>query len=514
MTWKQRSIAATLALLPAVAQAQPVITTLAGNGSRFCSSSIVVGLPAILQCVGLVGASAVAPGGTMLVTGDWGAIRVDPTGVVVQVIHSAHGYGDVAADAEGNFFVIEQSRLQKVSPDGSITTVAGSGEGYCGDGGLAIDACLGMHGGVSIESGGVTVDGEGNIFIADFLNNRVRKIDSSSGIITTVAGNGLMSCDGDGGPATATCVGRPTDVAVDALGNLFITQFRSNSLRRVDTSGNISTSLLAFQPTGIATDLTENLFLTDSATHRVLRLDAAGLLTPYAGKGSRGFTGDGGVATLAKLNVPGRLNIDSQGNLMVADFQNDRIRKVDREVVLAFTQLGCPIKGSVAIGEPAPTGGATVTLDSDNPDANLPTSVRISAGNQSSVFRFTPNPVANREIVRTTAHHGSAVRAYAFMVEAPHPQKLEIVPNPSTPMTTTTGTVSLNCAPAIEDVVVSLKAAYPGGSVSVPPSVTVPKGAISVSFLVTIGSYGGRKATITATANGFSVSEILHIGFQ
>ena len=142
----------------------------------------------------------------------------------------------VAVDASGNLYIADalNNRIRKVSSDGIITTVAGNGSlSYSGDGGLAADAQL---------SGprGLAVDGAGNLFIADFDNNTVRKI-SASGIITTVAGNGVAGFSGDGGPATSAQLNGPWGVAVDRAGNLFIADSANNRVRRVSSSGDITT---------------------------------------------------------------------------------------------------------------------------------------------------------------------------------------------------------------------------------------------------------------------------------
>src|SRR5262249_17131218 len=136
----------------------------------------------------------------------------------------------------------------------------------------------------------VAVDGAGNLFIADFLNNRIRKVDTS-GIITTVAGNGAASFSGDGGTATSASLSNPRGVAVDGPGNLFIADFDNSRIRKVD--------------------------------------HATQVISTVAGNGTRGFSGDGGAATAAALNVPVGVALDSSGNLFIADFGTFRIRKVD-----------------------------------------------------------------------------------------------------------------------------------------------------------------------------------------
>lgn len=198
---------------------------------------------------------------------------------------------------------------------------------------------------------GIAVDAEGNLFIADTLHYRVRRVDARTGIIKTVAGGGTVETNGDGGPATRARLEYPTDVAVDARGHLYIADFSASRIRRVDAqtgfittvagngdpgchsidppiTGVIATSTCLESPEGIALDAIGNLFISDRR-HRVYRVEATtGLLTMYAG-GGRGDIGDGGPATQGRLSFPQGLCFDHQGNLLVADYQHCRIRRVD-----------------------------------------------------------------------------------------------------------------------------------------------------------------------------------------
>ncbi|HLC41149.1 MAG TPA: hypothetical protein VJO34_05915, partial [Methylomirabilota bacterium] len=136
--------------------------------------------------------------------------------------------------ADAGEFVPQNDRIRKVSPDGTITTVAGTGfEGFSGDGGPAIDAELNYP-------AAVAVDAAGNLFIADRDNHRIRKVDGS-GIINTVAGDGTQGFGGDGGPAAGAQLNTPTGVAVDGSGNLFIADRFNNRIRKVDSTGTITT---------------------------------------------------------------------------------------------------------------------------------------------------------------------------------------------------------------------------------------------------------------------------------
>jgi uncharacterized protein (TIGR03437 family) len=245
-------------------------------------------------------------------------------------------------------------RIRKVSPTGMITTVAGGGtlSGASADGGPATNAQL--------DPSGVAVDGAGNLFIADgcsifcvpeFSGGRIRKV-SSDGTITTVAG-GATSGLGDGGPATGANISDPVGVAVDAEGNLFIADRFNYRLRKVSPSGIITTAAgdgtgrfyssayvdpatddrpatgarLSY-PRGVAVDDAGNLFIADTNNNRVRKVSTDGTITTVAGNGTAGFSGDGGLATSAQLNSPIAVTVDDDGNLFILDIANGRVRKV------------------------------------------------------------------------------------------------------------------------------------------------------------------------------------------
>ena len=248
----------------------------------------------------------------------------------------------VATDSYGNLFIADpgNDRIRKVDSSGIISTVAGTGEsGFSGDGGPAIQAQL-------ATPYGVATDGAGNLFIADYSNRRIRKVDSS-GVISTVAGSGeSYFFGGDGGPAVQAHLGYPADVATDGAGNLFIADRRNDRIRKVDSSGTITTvsgsgekgfggdggpavDALLNYPAGIAVDRAGNLFIADTSNDRIRKVDSSGVISTVAGTGKRGFGGDGGPAVQAQLSYPDDVATDGNGNLFIADRHNHRIRKVD-----------------------------------------------------------------------------------------------------------------------------------------------------------------------------------------
>jgi len=244
----------------------------------------------------------------------------------------------VAVDASGNLYIADTDnlRVRKVNLDGVISTVAGNGvEAFSGDGGPATAASLGFVTGVAL-------DAIGNLYIADGTNARVRKVDQE-GTISTIAGNGVEAFSGDGGPATSASLNRPSGVAVDAAGNIYIGDSRNSRIRKVDAGGIITTvagngasgfsgdggpanaaSLAA--PRGVMVDAAGNLYIADMDNSRIRKVDAGGIITTVAGNGVYGFSGDGGPATAASLAEPRNTALDASGNLYIADKDNKRVR--------------------------------------------------------------------------------------------------------------------------------------------------------------------------------------------
>ncbi len=200
----------------------------------------------------------------------------------------------------------------------TITTVAGNGSaGYSGDGGPGPSAQLNAP-------FGIAVDGAGNVYIAEWSNHRVRKV-TASGTITTIAGVGIAGYDGDGGPATNAALNSPEDVAVDAAGNVYIADSLNNRIRKIDTNGIITTvagngiarytgegqatDVGVQDPSGVAVDSAGNIYIAENASHRIRRV-SGGTISTIAGTGNGGFSGDGGPATAARIYNPTHLALD------------------------------------------------------------------------------------------------------------------------------------------------------------------------------------------------------------
>ena len=258
-----------------------------------------------------------------------------------------------------------------------ITTVAGNGtRGFSGDGAAATGAQFdGIY--------GVAADAAGNLYIADLLNNRIRKVDTG-GLISTVAGNGTQGFSGDGGAAASAALSGPQGVAVDGTGNLYIADWGNNRIRKVDSGGVITTvagngtwgfsgdggAAISAQlngTAGVAVDDAGKLYIADWANNRIRRVDSGGGITTVAGNGTQGFSGDGGAATGAALNGPVGVAVDGAGNLYIADSNNHRIRKVDSGGVITT------VAGNGTAGYSGDGGAAT------GAELNWPRGVAVDA---------------------------------------------------------------------------------------------------------------------------------------
>jgi sugar lactone lactonase YvrE len=306
--------------------AEPGISAFAGTGAVGYSGD---GGPALEATLNDPRTVAVGPRGDVFVADTLNNVvrRVDPSGIITTVAGTgtAGEAGDggpatsaqlqwphsVAVDSQGNLYIADSPnhRIRRVDPHGIITTVAGTGRGgYGGDGGPATEARLS-------DPKGLALDSQGTLYIADTGNSRVRRVDAS-GIISTVAGNGEVGGAGDGGPASDAQVSHPRSIALDGTGVMFISE---------DAEGEVS---------------------------RIRKVDASGVITRFAGTGEAGFSGDGGPAYQAQLNRPRGIAADASGNLFIADSDNNRIRRVDTAGVIT-TVAGSGDRGSTGDGGPA-----------------------------------------------------------------------------------------------------------------------------------------------------------------
>ncbi len=219
-----------------------------------------------------------------------------------------------------------------MSSDGAIATAAGNGQAsFSGDNGLATNAQL-------ASPGGVAVDSLGNVFIADSGNNRIRQV-TPDGIIATIAGNGVRSAFGDGGPAASAQV-EPVNVSLDAAGNLFLFDLPNRGIRKVSLDGTITTvETIGGNNYFVTADSAGNVFAACSGGWNTLdtvcEISPDGTVRRVAGNGTFGFSGDGGPAVSAQLAYSDGVALDSAGNLYIADTQNHRIRKVTPDGIIS-----------------------------------------------------------------------------------------------------------------------------------------------------------------------------------
>lgn len=269
----------------------------------------------------------------------------------------------VAVDEQSNVYVSDgNEKVWKVDPStGLLESFAGGGfppDGL-GDGLSATAASL-------IFPAGLAVDSAGNLLIADSNHHRIRRVDRTTGTISTVAGNGTIGFDGDGGPATAASLFLPSSLSIDSQGNLFVADRGNNRIRKIDASSNVistvagngslggplgdggpATAARLLRPTDVTVDPTGDLWIADSEGHRIRSVDlATGIIVTVAGTGTAGLEGDGGAATAATIAYPSAVAVDDDGTLFLADTDNNRIRVIYPCVAVAVAQLQSPQSGS------------------------------------------------------------------------------------------------------------------------------------------------------------------------
>jgi trimeric autotransporter adhesin len=364
--------------------ASGIITTVAGGGSG--AVYVEGGAATTAAFIEISGLALDGSGNLYISDSGYDVVRmVSPKGIITAVAGTGtYGYsGDggpavkarlsapsgLAIDGLGNIFIADSNNscVRKVAVDGTITTFAGTGfSGFPGDNGPAVSAQLAYPQGIAL-------DGSGNLLIADSDNYRIRKV-SANGTISTIAGNGTYGLSGDGGPASSAELAGVGDIAVDGAGNILIDGSGNQNtfafvgvavlnsvgpffftggggapgisvLRKISAAGTISTvagngasglygvggaaTAARFGSVhGVAADGSGNVFVADSVDNSVLKISAAGIVTVVAGNGTYGFTGDGGLATLAELADPAAVAVDGAGDLFIADAYNGRIRKV------------------------------------------------------------------------------------------------------------------------------------------------------------------------------------------
>ncbi|MEQ9205528.1 MAG: YDG domain-containing protein, partial [Cyclobacteriaceae bacterium] len=313
------------------------------------------------------------------------------------------GPTDLVYDTSGNLFFVDgrNNVVRKIDTNGIITTIAGNGtQGYSGDGGLATSAQLNAP-------YGITFDTNDNLFISEIGNHTIRKIDSN-GIITTIAGNGTPGYSGDGGLATSAQLHAPYGITFDTNDNLFIGERNNNIIRKVDTNGIITTiagngtpgysgdgglaiNALLGGCRSVAFNDNGDLYISDGNNHAVRKIDVNGIITTVAGNGTQGYSGDGSLATSAKINFPRFVIFDNFDNFYFSESSSHVIRKVDNTGKIS-TVAGNGTQGYSGDGGLATSaqlnGPFGIILDSKDVGGNL-----IFCDNNNNVIRKVENVV-------------------------------------------------------------------------------------------------------------------------
>jgi sugar lactone lactonase YvrE len=248
---------------------------------------------------------------------------------------------DVTRDDAGALYIADTGnhRIRMVDPSGVVTTLAGTGTaGFGGDNGQAADAKLD-------SPTGLVRDTAGNLYFSDTGNHRIRKI-TLDGVVTTYAGTGEAGNAGDGAAATAAKLSAPTYLALDATGNLYVSDRDNHRVRKIDaltrkmtavagtgTAGSggddgPAASAQLKEPAGLALGLDGSLYIADRGDHRIRQVSPTGTITAFAGTGIAGYAGDGGPATAAQLSSPTGVAIDPGNNVYISDSGNHRIRRI------------------------------------------------------------------------------------------------------------------------------------------------------------------------------------------
>ncbi|MGH9557668.1 MAG: IPT/TIG domain-containing protein, partial [Bryobacteraceae bacterium] len=473
--------------------------------------------PALVLRVALDGNSVAIGGGGSTASGDGGpatAARVDhPAGV--------------AADAAGNFYIADRdnNRIRRVSVDGSISTVAGTGvAGDAGDGGPAIAAALNAPSAVSVDSAG-------DIFICDSGNSRVREIvpggtilpveidglKSPAYAIADASGNLYIADDGNGTILKRTISGNitilaenlagPRGLALDSSGNLYFTEAGGPHVRRLvlngDTRGNLTSIAEGTWnvPRGVAADGSGGVFVVDTGLQEIIHVDSSGTVAVVAGTGTPGLSGDGGPALGAALNFPWDIDASADGALYIADLENNRIRKLTPESAPPVLTLQALNDASRAPGPVAP--GMLIDLAGTGLTSGTPqvlfdsTTAPVIALDSTRFLVEAPAQIAGRASVQIQVVDAGSVIAQAEVSVA------DSAPALYTSIVNQDGSVNSSSNPAPRGSIVSVYGTGQG-TANLPVSVTIGGYSCDVLYAGPVAAYPGLFQINARTPSGFA----------
>ena len=306
----------------------------------------------------------------------------------------------IGEDSRGNVYVADRGRfIWQIDPRGVARIVAGTGvKGTVRTGTSALVSDLGCP-------QGLCVDASDNIYFVDSTNHLVLKIDSQ-GILHRIAGTGRAGFSGDGGPASAAALNDPFDIRFDSQGNLYVADFGNHCIRKIDQRGVITTvagtgasgytgdhgpatEAELNGPYGIALDAEDNLLIADSLNHVIRKVGIGGVIVTIAGSGTPGYSGDGGPALAATFNTPQSVLVTTGGELLVGDEHNHAIRRIDLHGIIS-TLLGNGARGS------APDGQTTSQTPLNDPEAiwaRADGTILVSEGGNGRVRSLSPEGV-------------------------------------------------------------------------------------------------------------------------
>ena len=443
----------------------------------------------------------------------------------------------IGFDAAGNLYLAETANhvIRKVDTSGHITTIAGTAlQGFSGDNGPATAAALDSPQGLALDS-------IGNLYLADTHNHRIRRIDVVTGIITTIAGTGTPGYSGDNSIATTAQITLPTALAFDRNNNLYVADTGNHRVRRIDASTQIITTVAGTgtqgfsgdagpaiaatidSPTGLACDASSNLYLADTHNHLIRRIDVTtGIITTIAGTGAAGYSGDTAAATAANLALPHGLTIDPNGNLYLADTANHRIRRIDATTGIITTIAGDGTQTFAGDNAPA----AAASLDSPRSTALSPgTLLTLADTNNQRIRQLTAAPAPATSIqtiagIGVTSPGALTLTAPSVIVYGTGQLTAALAsPTPATGFvtffdnTTTLGTVFLTSntatlpAASLPAGTHSITATYAGDQTHLAAqtttfTLTIAPEQLTANLAPITLLYGQTIPTITATLNG------------